>query len=92
MSQMKKDNPTAPGDGKWSNDVDWKYEFERSSERNMGLQEAYDELKAKLERIQIKVNQQAEDEGLWFKTIYVTEEYLQRELRELHRVIENARK
>ena len=34
------------------------------------------------------VNKQAEDEGLWFDAVYVTESMLQAALRELHRVIE----
>ncbi len=36
------------------------------------------------------VNKQAEDEGLWFDADYVTEAYLQRNLRELHVAIEAA--
>ena len=31
---------------------------------------------------------QAEDEGLWFKSQYITEDYLQKALRELHGAIE----
>ncbi len=34
------------------------------------------------------VNEQAEDESLWFIPEYVTEEYLQKALRKLHAVIE----
>lgn len=36
------------------------------------------------------VNEQAEDEGLWFVAETVTEAYLMRNLRELHSAIENA--
>lgn len=35
------------------------------------------------------VNEQAEDEGLWFVTQTATEDYLQRALRRLHEAIEN---
>ena len=35
------------------------------------------------------VNKQAEDEGLWFINPTITEDYLQRALRELHAVVEN---
>ena len=48
----------------------------------------YDELEARFERIQKKVDAQAEDEGIWFMAESGPEAYLQRELRELHRVIE----
>lgn len=34
------------------------------------------------------VDQQAEDEGLWFKPKYCTEDYLQIALRELHDAVE----
>ena len=34
------------------------------------------------------VNEQAEDEGLWFEAVYVSEAYLQQELRRLHATIE----
>lgn len=43
-----------------------------------------------LERIQAIVNEQAEDEGLWFIAHYLTEAYLQQELRRLHAVIEET--
>ena len=36
------------------------------------------------------VDEQAEDEGLWFMAIYASEKYLQQELRRLHEVIESA--
>lgn len=35
------------------------------------------------------VNEQAEDAGIWFISTRATEEYLQRELRKLHQVIED---
>ena len=35
------------------------------------------------------VNKQAEDEGLWFDAETASEAYLQKSLRELHRVIED---
>lgn len=41
-----------------------------------------------VEQIQILVDQQAEDEGLWFEPKYVSEAYLQSHLRKLHEVIE----
>jgi len=45
--------------------------------------------KKSAERIKKLVAEQAEDEGLWFNAVYITEDYLQRALRKLHRVIEN---
>ena len=47
------------------------------------------ELKAQLARIQSLVDAQAEDEGLWFKPVYVTEHIFQVALRELHAAIED---
>ena len=38
------------------------------------------------------VDQQAEDEGLWFEALTAPEAYLQQELRKLHAVIELAEK
>ena len=35
------------------------------------------------------IDKQAEDEGIWFRAEYITEAYLQKELRELHRVCED---
>lgn len=35
------------------------------------------------------VNEQAEDEGLWFQAKYITESHLQQELRKLHSAIED---
>lgn len=43
---------------------------------------------AKLSAIQAAVNDQAEDEALWFEAERITESYLQAALRRLHRVIE----
>jgi hypothetical protein len=42
----------------------------------------------KLEEIQAVVDEQAEDEGLWFIAETITEDILQRALRRLHEVIE----
>ena len=47
-----------------------------------------EKLEAKLTQIQAVVNEQAEDEGLWFNHKYATEDYLQQALRRLHGVIE----
>lgn len=41
-----------------------------------------------IERLVAIVNQQAEDEGLWFVAQYASEGYLQKELRLLHAAIE----
>jgi hypothetical protein len=41
-----------------------------------------------VERIKLKVAEQSEDEGLWFDAETAPEAYLQQELRELHRIIE----
>jgi len=48
-------------------------------------------LEAHIERIQALVNQQAENEALWFQAEHITESYLQSELRKLHRVIEEGK-
>lgn len=34
------------------------------------------------------VNEQAEDEGIWFRAMYASEAYLQRALRDLHDAVE----
>jgi hypothetical protein len=47
-----------------------------------------DEARSKLGKIQSLVNEQAEDEGLWFKAVTAPEAYLQQELRKLHAAIE----
>ena len=43
-----------------------------------------------LEALKAMVAEQAEDEGLWFDAQYVTEAYLQQELRRLHEAIEGS--
>ena len=40
------------------------------------------------EQLKKIVDEQAEDEGLWFDPVYVTEDYLQKALRRLHAAIE----
>jgi len=47
-------------------------------------------LTARLESIQKLVNKQAEDEGIFFQAVYVTEAFLQSALRELHTLIEDG--
>lgn len=42
-----------------------------------------------LKSAQALVNQQANDEELWFKAEYASEDYLQTALRKLHAVIED---
>lgn len=44
---------------------------------------------SRLAAIQAVVDQQAEDEGLWFEARTAPEAYLQQELRRLHAVIES---
>jgi 2-methylisocitrate lyase-like PEP mutase family enzyme len=46
------------------------------------------EWKEAIEEIQAVVDEQAEDEGLWFIARTITEDILQRALRRLHEVIE----
>lgn len=43
----------------------------------------------KLKKLQEIVDRQAEDFGLWFVPEYITEDCLQKALRELHAVIED---
>jgi len=45
-------------------------------------------LQQQIEALRILVNQQAEDEGLWFDAKLAPEAYLQQALRKLHTVIE----
>lgn len=45
--------------------------------------------KEKIKKLQQIVNEQAEDEGLWFIPQYITEDYLQQALRKLHEIIED---
>lgn len=47
------------------------------------------QLAKKLAAIRQLVNEQAEDEGLWFLTDDITVAYLQQELRRLHALIED---
>lgn len=47
-------------------------------------------LEARLKAITDVVNKQAEDDGLWFEAVYVTEGALQQALRHLHAVIEGT--
>lgn len=42
----------------------------------------------RLKKIQARVDEQADDEGLWFRAQTAPEAYLQQALRELHRLIE----
>lgn len=50
------------------------------------------ELEAENARLQAIVDEQAEDEGLWFVAETAPEAYLQQELRRLHAAIDAARK
>ena len=45
----------------------------------------------RLRKIRALVNEQAEDEGLWFVAATAPEAYLQQELRRLHAAIEEGR-
>ena len=47
-------------------------------------------LQARIEELEAFVAEQAEDEGLWFKSVYASEAYLQSALRQLHRKIEGG--
>ncbi len=42
----------------------------------------------RFDKVYSLVQEQAEDEGLWFKSEYATEDYLQTALRKLHAVVE----
>jgi len=48
------------------------------------------EAREALDEIQMLVNVQAEDDGLWFQDMTCSEAYLQQELRKLHALIESA--
>lgn len=45
----------------------------------------------RLAAIRAVVDEQAEDEGLWFVSESISEAYLQQELRRLHAVVEGAK-
>lgn len=45
-----------------------------------------------LKQLQAMVDEQAEDEGLWFQAVTASEAYLQQELRKLHACIERYTK
>jgi len=51
----------------------------------------YRELEARLSKIRAKVDEQANDEGIWFVSKTITEDYLQCALRDLHQVIEGGK-
>lgn len=46
------------------------------------------EVNMEYEELQLLIDKQAEDEGLWFEAEYATEEYLQYALRKLHETCE----
>jgi hypothetical protein len=62
---------------------------ETKAERNAALKQR-DELLLRLSSCRTLVNEQAEDEGLWFVAATAAEAYLQQELRKLHAAIEAA--
>lgn len=45
----------------------------------------------RLNRLKLKVNNQANDDGLWFQAATAPESYLQGKLKELHAMIETER-
>jgi hypothetical protein len=45
---------------------------------------------ARIAKLEALVSKQAEDEGLWFVPVSITEDYLQRALRALHEAIEGG--
>lgn len=51
---------------------------------------AVDAIVADRERLRRLVDEQAEDEDLWFNAVMASESYLQQELRRLHAAIEGA--
>lgn len=53
-----------------------------------GYEDGYDLALARLASIQALVDEQAEDDALWFDTAAITEAYFQQELRRLHAAIE----
>ena len=63
--------------------------FQAIEEYVTGKPQEIAELEAEHRKIRALVDEQAEDEGLWFQATTVTEAYLQQELRRLHGVIED---
>ena len=51
----------------------------------------YEALEAQRDAIQQVVDEQAEDEGLWFRAQTAAEAYLQQELRRLHAAVEGEK-
>ena len=62
-------------------------DYERQQELDH-LRAENERLSAERSALQAIVNEQAENEGLWFIAKYATEAYLQSELRRLHEAIE----
>ena len=63
-----------------------------SEEQKKGAEECMESQNKMMNDIQKLVNEQAEDEGLWFEAKTAPEAYLQQELRRLHYAIENNTK
>lgn len=54
-------------------------------------EEAITQLQAKESELIKLASKQAEDSGLWFDAVHITESYLQEALRKLHRLIEGEK-
>lgn len=64
---------------------DWQYKMAGERLRRI------ENLEAQRDAIQQVVDEQAEDEGLWFRAETAAEAYLQQELRRLHAAVEGER-
>lgn len=52
--------------------------------------EKFNQLKNAVQKLQKLVDEQAEDDGIWFIAESAPEAYLQQELRKIHKLIEEA--
>ena len=75
-----------------SNNEECRRNTMNSEEQKKGAEECMESQNKMMNDIQKLVNEQAEDEGLWFEAETAPEAYLQQELRRLHYAIENSNK
>jgi septal ring factor EnvC (AmiA/AmiB activator) len=69
--------------------AEWKADLRSADEIIRHLQEELAQARAELARLRSTVDEQAEDDGLWFVAKTAPEAYLQSALRDLHTEIES---
>lgn len=87
ISELIGDGGVCKHCGEWHSLLLWyRLSLERVAEQ--GMSDLVQGLRERLDKIQALVNQQAEDEGLWFDAQTAPEAYLQLALRKLHAIID----